>query len=172
LRKGLKKENKNSYYRMDNVYIVKVCNNKYFIVDRTKEVRKILKKHIFNHYLYPKTNTKDGVKRYHQIFMNYEVGVIDHINRKKYDNRKENLRVVSRKQNQRNLSLRCDNKSGVQGVRHRKDKNRNCFEVSIYNDEKRITKTYSVRKYGYDRAKELAIKQRELWKCENGYLGE
>lgn len=172
LRDGLKEKSKNQYYRFQDVYIVKTNLDKYFITDRTKEVRNILKKHIFCHYLYPKTNTEKGTKRYHQIFMNYEIGVIDHINRKKYDNRKVNLRIVSRSKNQRNLSIRIDNKSGIQGVRHRNDKTRNCFEVSIYNDLRRLTKTFSVRKYGYDKAKELAIKQREIWKCEYGYIGE
>lgn len=41
---------------------------------------------------------------------------IDHINRIRTDNRIENLRLVTRKENQRNRGKRSDNKSGVTGV--------------------------------------------------------
>lgn len=42
---------------------------------------------------------------------------IDHINGNRQDNRLENLRSVSEKENNKNLSIRSDNKSGVVGVR-------------------------------------------------------
>lgn len=41
---------------------------------------------------------------------------IDHINRVRTDNRIENLRLVSRKDNQRNKGKYCNNVSGVTGV--------------------------------------------------------
>jgi len=41
---------------------------------------------------------------------------IDHINKKTNDNRIVNLRVVSRQCNNRNMSNKCSNKSGVKGV--------------------------------------------------------
>ena len=41
---------------------------------------------------------------------------LDHINHQRDDNRLENLRVVTRKQNCRNLSLPKKNTSGVVGV--------------------------------------------------------
>ena len=43
-------------------------------------------------------------------------GEIDHINHDRDDNRWENLRVVSRKQNCRNVSIRKTNKYGATGV--------------------------------------------------------
>jgi hypothetical protein len=44
-------------------------------------------------------------------------GQIDHINQNKTDNRIENLRVVSNKQNQENVTMWAHNKSGRRGVR-------------------------------------------------------
>lgn len=41
---------------------------------------------------------------------------IDHVNHNRRDNRLENLRAVSRRQNAMNASLRSDNTSGVVGV--------------------------------------------------------
>lgn len=46
---------------------------------------------------------------------------IDHINRNRADNRWENLRLVTRSQNNMNAGLRSDNKSGQKGVGRRKD---------------------------------------------------
>lgn len=43
--------------------------------------------------------------------------IIDHINRNRNDNRKENLRIVSHTENQFNRSLNKNNKSGVSGVK-------------------------------------------------------
>lgn len=54
---------------------------------------------------------------------------LDHINRKKTDNRIENLREVSQSCNLRNSSIRNDNKTGVKGVRW--DKRDSAWVVSI-----------------------------------------
>jgi hypothetical protein len=46
----------------------------------------------------------------------WPIGQIDHINRVKSDNRFENLREVTARENQRNTGLRIDNSSGAKGV--------------------------------------------------------
>ena len=42
--------------------------------------------------------------------------VADHINRFKYDNRSDNLRIVSLSMNSRNTTKRKDNVSGIKGI--------------------------------------------------------
>ena len=44
---------------------------------------------------------------------------IDHINRKRYDNRKENLRIVTTQQNNFNQSISRNNKTGIIGVSYK-----------------------------------------------------
>lgn len=49
---------------------------------------------------------------------------VDHINRDKLDNRRENLRVVNHSINQHNTPAQCDNTSGYKGVCFDKSRNR------------------------------------------------
>ena len=57
---------------------------------------------------------------------------VDHINHDTNDNRKENLRIVTRSQNQMNVSLKSNNTSGVTGVYF--DNNHNCWVSKIQNN--------------------------------------
>ena len=86
---------------------------------------------------------------------------IDHINGVRTDNRLENLRAVPKSTNLRNSSKRADNKSGVAGVSFWK--HGNAFRaVTICPDtRKQKIKTFSVAKYGEQKAFELACAARE-----------
>lgn len=53
------------------------------------------------------------------VYGSWPDGQIDHINQDKTDNRIANLRVVSNKQNQENISNWSHNTSGRRGVRHK-----------------------------------------------------
>lgn len=56
--------------------------------------------------------------RIHRLIMNCHNNMdVDHINHNTFDNRKENLRIVTRSQNNMNMGLRSTNTSGVTGVR-------------------------------------------------------
>lgn len=56
---------------------------------------------------------------------------IDHINRDRSDNRWCNLRLVTRTQNNMNMSIRTDNKSGCKGVGCRKDTGRWYARITV-----------------------------------------
>lgn len=78
--------------------------------------------------------------RLHRKIMNMENGdksiIIDHINGKKYDNRRSNLRLVTSEQNNRNVGMYCHNTSGYKGISF--DKKRNKYEAYIHNKNRKI----------------------------------
>lgn len=61
---------------------------------------------------------------------------VDHINRNRLDNRKSNLRVVTRQENMYNKSEYKNNTSGVRGVKWNKARQK--WQVQINFDKKRI----------------------------------
>lgn len=63
---------------------------------------------------------------------------IDHINRKRSDNRVENLREVTRVCNNRNSGNRKDNSSGVKGVGWHKASNMWRVRINVYGEERLV----------------------------------
>ena len=109
---------------------------------------------------YVKTRVGDGqaAMGMHQLLCG--VGC-DHINRKRYDNRKENLRMCSQQDNTQNRSLGKNNTSGVIGVSYDKRSNRWIAYLNYY--KKRIN-------LGYFEDKEQAVIAR--LNAELKYCGE
>lgn len=67
---------------------------------------------------YPRTYADGSMIRLHRLLIP-EVPdgfVVDHKNREKLDNRRMNLRVVTQKENNQNISVKSNNTSGVPGV--------------------------------------------------------
>jgi len=63
---------------------------------------------------------------------------LDHINRDRVDNRIVNLRIASAQQNVANTPARCTSKSGVKGVRRRRDCNRYQARIKVHGKERSI----------------------------------
>lgn len=74
---------------------------------------------------------------FHRLVMHAKPGeIVDHINRKRFDNRKKNLRVCQYSENDRNRGLYSTNKSGVSGVHF--DKRRSKWVAAITYNRKKI----------------------------------
>ena len=100
----------------------------------------------------------------HQFIMrNTTKDVIDHINRDPLDNRKINLRIVSRSINSTNAKERTESKSGIRGVYRREARPgiAKASWVCEWSDGKRHSKSFSIEKYGEDEAFRLACDFRE-----------
>lgn len=55
----------------------------------------------------------------HRFLINPLKGmVVDHVNRNKLDNRRNNLRVLTPSENKQNTKVRSDSKTGIKGIRY------------------------------------------------------
>lgn len=79
---------------------------------------------------YVQSGAYESKIRQHRFIMNCPSNKeVDHINGKKNDNRKKNLRICTRQENKRNVGLRANNTSGETGVY--KDKARDKWFATI-----------------------------------------
>ena len=108
---------------------------------------------------------KDG-KTYnyklHNFIMGYDISNkaylkqnIDHINGNPLDNRKQNLRLVTRSQNNMNRSIASNNTTGVRGISYRYKRGKNIWIVNFQ------SKTHKLKIYKEFRDKDAAIRYRK-----------
>ena len=143
LQSGFNKLSKNQYYIIPDCFIVKLSNNdKWMIVCNHQQVINLLQKHIWHSHIqgYAGTNIGGSIKLFHQMYIRYGQGlVIDHINHLKTDNRFDNLRVCTYKQNSRNLIKRSE--TLTTGVCVQMCGTINYVVSFIYSNEKQTKKT-------------------------------
>ena len=176
LRDGKKNPNKNKYYWYEGqYYIVQLNKDKWMITEDCNKTRQLLRLYSWSAsdgYAHTRINGK--IKGWQQLFLTYEAGLVaDHINRMRYDNRIDNLRIVTYSINNRNKTKPKNNTSDITGVcLDRKGKYRYWKTGIVNNEGIHLSKCFSIDKLGDDRAKELAIAQRRIWEQEYGYKGD
>lgn len=112
---------------------------------------------------YPKITIDGKTHNFHKYITRFEM--TDHINRDPFDNRLINLRETTYKQNNnnRNASKKYDG-NHIMGVRFvNKD---NSWQARIKQDGKEYSKMFSVKKYGNEEAKNMAIEARDEFKLK------
>ena len=174
LRPGKKYKNKNKYYYYeDQYYIVMLTKGKWMIAEDCKKTRRLLRVFCWHHndgYV----RNSPGKRFWHQQFLNYENQLVcDHINNSKFDNRFDNLRIVTQEANMRNKLKYSNNTSGKQGICRDKTKNGyQYWRARIFDNNKEMSKRFSIDKYGEEEAKQLAIEWRTQKEQEFGYIGD
>lgn len=173
----LKQDPNLEYVDLENnitkVIIKNKKNNGEFLIS-TEDKEKII-----NYYWYIKPNknglpyiegrdplTKDFHVKLHRFLLNMPYKdrskIVDHINRDTFDNRRENLRIVSYSENNLNATFSKNNKSGRTGVYYHNRKNRSdCYVAKAMINGKEYTKMFSIDKYGKDEAFKKACEYRE-----------
>jgi len=105
-------------------------------------------------------NSQSGIYL-HRLILNAGKDIeVDHINHNLLDNRKQNLRLASSKEQKFNTKLRCDNKSGHRGIYW--DKERSKWHVKIKNGDKRIAQRFD----DFNEAVKLVDNTFEKWHKE------
>ena len=162
----LSKELKNTYEFVDD-YVIGTTNKGdkfYFDKEDFEKVSKYTWRVSHNGYLQttiPKDINRKIIEM-HSYLMSKEDGfVVDHINRNKCDNRKRNLRLVSKSMNGFNINKQKNNTSGKTGVSYNKRNNTYIAHIG-YNNEHIYLGSY----VNYNDA----VKAREL--AEIKYFGE
>lgn len=156
----LLKTSTNNFVLLDNYYIGYTSNGDIFYFDKEdyEKISKISWCVNSNGYLCGRCDGKDVL--FHKFILESKE-IIDHINHNKLDNRKENLRIVSKSQNGMNSRIYKNNTSGHKGISYIKDYNKWMAYIMI--NGKLIN-------LGYYDNKNDAIKNRES--AEIQYFGE
>ena len=120
----------NTYETREGLIFVTVADGRSFVIDE-QDFPVIAKRswHITAQG-YVATDIDRKLVKLHNMLLNPAgTELVDHINRNKLDNRRENLRKCTKQQNCFNQSLRCTNSSGFKGVVF--DKRRNVYYSRI-----------------------------------------
>ena len=116
---GAKRRKKNLYEHIGDVVIGYTQKGVAFFIDAEDlfTIEDYCWGEAVNGYLCTNERRGTGMLLMHRVIMKASDGeIVDHINHDLHDNRKCNLRKVSKAENLINSELRSDNKSGIKGV--------------------------------------------------------
>jgi len=168
-------DNETLNYKFENFEIVAIPDfPNYFISidgdvysDKWKKIKKMkpfinkkgyLRVHLFvNKKRYEMKNHTLVAKTF--LYNIYNKDQVDHIDGNKTNNHVDNLRFCTNSENQKNCCKRITNKSGILGV-YLKNDNRWVAKWTDFNANSK-TKSFSIKKYGEQEAKQLAINLRK-----------
>ena len=92
--------------------------------------------------------------------------MVDHINHRPNDNRKENLRLCDKRQNAWNTDVSCTNISGCKGVYYNKRKKRWIAEI-IYDNQKIYLGSFTNKEDAIAARLSANEKYQKEWSYEN-----
>ena len=180
-KKNIRREYQNIPLEVENTWILKDSHAELIITNLRKESETVLvdledypflsslkwsiRKTPQNDFRVRCTSAGYDSQELHQILLPAEDGLLcDHINRNPLDNRRNNLRIVSRSVNATNARARTESKSGVRGVYYRPARPgiaKAAWICEWSTNGVRNTKSFSVGVYGDDEAFERACQLRE-----------
>jgi hypothetical protein len=102
------------------------------------ELIKEIKWHLRNDGYIGSNKPKNGTLLHRYIMNPQESKVVDHKNRNKLDCRRDNLRVCTQSENNKNSGMRKDNSSGVRGIRVNKGNAIRPYVAEIFVNNKKI----------------------------------
>lgn len=120
-------------------------------------------------YGYLTTKSQNGKFKLimHRVIMNCPDGLmVDHINHRPNDNRKENLRLCDKRQNAWNTDVSCTNISGCKGVYYNKRKSRWIAEI-IYDNQKIYLGSFTNKEDAITARLSANEKYQKEWSYEN-----
>lgn len=132
--------NKNKFVVLGDTTKIELYNNKYEVIAHaiidTEDIDTVIGRRwkLCDGYAVASRPQTIGM---HRLILNAPIGIeVDHINRNRLDNRKENIRLASRFENARNMGIRKNNSTGVIGVYF--DKRRSSWYSQIHIEGKTI----------------------------------
>lgn len=129
------KKDDNRFYKLADCYVMMVQYKKlwYKVYIDINDYERVSKRHWRSShkknkvYVVSGSKAKNNVVYLHNFVMDYEYQdgfEVDHIDGNSLNNRKSNLRIISRQANIDNTRVRCDNKIGIRGVSYSKREKR------------------------------------------------
>jgi AP2 domain. len=171
---GKHKANKNQYYYFrDRYYIVSVAGDRWFIMSDCRRTRQLLRGYSWcaNSKMYI-VNGKEQLLIHREVTRCEDDLVVDHINRRPYDNRVDNLRTVTSTVNKQNNSKYKNNTSGKQGVSKYHMNGIDYWVAHIRTGQRRIQKYFNIAKFGKEGSYAMAVESRKDLELEFGFIGE